>query len=229
MLADPAGVGNLRADTLEPLFDAQYWRERCELHEAIGGRGSAWFIDSGKRQWALRHFRRGGLIARVSKDRYVWAGEHRVRAFTEFRLLELLYGRGISVPQPVAARYSRSGLFYRCDLLTQRITGALPLSAALASNRLPEAAWRAVGALIAQLHREGVDHADLNAHNILIGGRGEASVIDFDRGRVREGGHWRTGNLLRLRRSLLKLARHWPTERFTAQDWAWLEAGYNLP
>ena len=227
MLADPAGVGNLPPEALEPLFDAQYWRERCELREVSGGRGSAWFIDSGKRQWALRHFRRGGLIARLSQDRYVWVGEHRVRAFAEFRLLELLHGRGLSVPQPVAARYARSGLLYRCDLLTQRISGALPLSAALASDPLPEPAWRAVGALIAQLHREGVDHADLNAHNILIDARGAASVIDFDRGRIRNPGGWMAGNLQRLQRSLLKLARHWPADRFTAQGWAWLQAGYN--
>ena len=36
----------------------------------------------------------------------------------------------------------------------------------------------------------GVDHADLNAHNILLDGRGAVSVIDFDRGRVRERGAW---------------------------------------
>ena len=45
--------------------------------------------------------------------------------------------------------------------------------------------WRAIGAAIARLHRGGVDHADLNAHNILLDGRGAVSVIDFDRGRVR--------------------------------------------
>ena len=133
-----------------------------------GGRGSAWFIASGARQWVLRHFRRGGFIARLSQDGYVWTGEERVRAFAEWRLLELLARRGLPVPRPVAARYQRTGLRYRCDLITQRIVDAEPLSAALARRALPEPVWRAVGATVARLHGAGVDHADLNAHNILL-------------------------------------------------------------
>ena len=84
----------------------------------------------------LRHYRRGGFIARLSRDRYVWTGEARVRAFAEWRLLELLTERGLPVPKPIAARYQRSGLLYRCDLITQRIADAQPLSAALAVGAL---------------------------------------------------------------------------------------------
>ncbi len=92
-------------------------------------------------------------------------------AFAEWRLLALLTERGLPVPKPVAARYQRSGLIYRCDLITKRIANAEPLSAVLARGGLargadPEMQWRAIGATIANLHRAGVDHADLNAHNI---------------------------------------------------------------
>ena len=132
MLSDPACLGNLPPNAEEMLFDPEYWRRRGELAEVSGGRGSAWFIASGARQWALRHFRRGGFIARWWRDSYVWAGENRVRAFAEWRLLALLTERGLPVPKPVAARYQRSGLVYRCDLITQRIANAEPLSAVLA-------------------------------------------------------------------------------------------------
>ena len=56
---------------------------------------------------------------------------------------------------------------YRCDL----ITGASRTRAAqreLAAPPLSDGAWRSIGAAIARLHHGGVDHADLNAHNILL-------------------------------------------------------------
>jgi 3-deoxy-D-manno-octulosonic acid kinase len=226
MLSDPKYLGNLPEVARESLFDPEFWRSRGELLEVKGGRGSAWFIASGARQWVLRHFRRGGFIARLSQDAYVWTGEDGVRAFAEWRLLELLTQRGLPVPQPVAARYQRTGLCYRCDLITERIVDARPLSAALAQGALPEALWRAVGAVIGLLHGAGVDHADLNAHNILLDPKGVVSVIDFDRGRVRAPGAWSARNLQRLRRSLAKISRDLPSDRFSDGTWSWLLGGY---
>ena len=226
MLADPDSLGNLPPDAAESLFDPEFWRGRGELLDVRGGRGSAWFIASGARQWVLRHFRRGGFIARWSRDAYVWTGEDEVRAFAEWRLLDLLKRRGLPVPQPVAARYQRTGSFYRCDLITQRIVNAEPLSAALAQGALPEPLWRDVGATIARLHRAGVDHADLNAHNVLLDVTGVVRVIDFDRGRLRAQGRWTARNLQRLRRSLVKISRDLPSERFSDENWNWLMAGY---
>src|SRR5882762_2656862 len=147
MLADPDSLGNLAQDAQESLFEPEFWRGRGELLAVTGGRGSAWFIASGARQWVLRHFRRGGFIARLSQDRYVWTGENGVRAFAEWRLLDALTRRGLPVPQPVAARYERTGLRYRCDLITQRVVDAEPLSAALVRRALPEPVWRSVGAV----------------------------------------------------------------------------------
>lgn len=227
MLSDPARLGNVEQAAAESCFDPQFWRSRDELTEVSGGRGAAWFVGSGERQWVLRHFRRGGFIARLSQDSYVWTGEARVRAFAEWRLLDLMTQRGLRVPRPVAARYERNGLFYRCDLITQRIMHTDTLSATLAKAPLPESQWRAVGAAVAQLHRAGVDHADLNAHNILVDVQGKVSVIDFDRGRMRAPGTWSTRNLQRLRRSLAKIALGLPRERYSAQAWEWLLAGYH--
>ena len=227
MLADPDSLGNPSQEITEALFDPEYWRARGELAAVSGGRGSAWFIVSDQRNWVLRHGRRGGFIAQLSRDRYVWAGEDGVRSFAEWRLLQRMGLEGLPVPKPIAARYQRTGLFYRCDLITQRIVGARPLSGVMAERALPEAQWRAVGAVIARLHDAGVDHADLNAHNLLIDGVGDVSVIDFDRGRVRRGpGRWSSRNLQRLRHSLDKISRKLPADRWTAAAWGWLMAGY---
>ena len=107
-----------------------------------------------------------------------------------------------------------------------RIPDARPLSAVLAVAPLQEGTWRDVGAAVAQLHAAGADHADLNAHNILLDGGGAVSLIDFDRGRLRTPGGWTSGNLSRLRRSLVKVARELPPGRFSAAAWDWLLAGY---
>jgi 3-deoxy-D-manno-octulosonic acid kinase len=238
MLADPASIGNLAGNLtgdlagaleeteLSSLFDPLFWQRRGALVPVSRGRGSAWFVSTGADAWVLRHFRRGGLIARLSADRYIWAGESRVRAFAEWRLLQVLSGLGLPVPQPIAARYQRGWLTYRCDLITRLIPDTKPLSAALIAAPLARAAWRAVGAAIARLHAQGVDHADLNAHNILLDAHGAISVIDFDRGRIRRHGAWMERNLLRLRRSLDKIALSLPPGRFPTEAWEQVLVGY---
>jgi 3-deoxy-D-manno-octulosonic acid kinase len=226
MLADPNGIGNPQQSTAESLFDPNYWSARGELNPVSGGRGSAWFVGPAIQPLVLRHYRRGGFIARLSQDRYWWSGEDRVRAFAEWRLLDYLVQRGLRVPKPVAAFYRRAGMIYQCDLITQRIDDAQSLSAALAQGPMPESTWRAIGAAIARLHSHGVDHADLNAHNILLDGNQSISVIDFDRGRLRAPGRWTSRNLRRLERSLAKISMSLPPDRFMPADWKQLLAGY---
>ena len=238
MLADPNGLGNPLKSAAESLFDPCYWSARGELSSVSGGRGSAWFIGPAPQPWVLRHYRRGGFIARISLDRYWWLGEDRVRAFAEWRLLEYLVQRGLRVPRPVAAGYRREGATYRCDLITERIMGTQTLSAALtssslASGSIEESTWRAIGSAVARLHGQGVnlngqgvDHADLNAHNILLDGDATVSVIDFDRARLRSPGAWAAKNLQRLRRSLMKISAALPPGRFTDAAWAQVLAGY---
>lgn len=225
LFAGPDAIGEGEADSL---FQPQFWAARGELRSITAGRGAAWFVG-GRERWVLRHYRRGGIVARLSTDRYLWTGESRARSFREWRLLAELARCGLPVPQPVAARYERSGAWYRCDLITRRIPDARPLSAALKEASLGESAWRRVGQAIARLHAAGADHADLNGHNILLAGGAEAgavSLIDFDRGTLRRPGDWQRRNLSRLERSLRKIARDLPPGRFSAADWQALLAGY---
>jgi 3-deoxy-D-manno-octulosonic acid kinase len=125
-------------------------------------------------------------------------------------------------------------------LITERIAAAEPLSAMLSRAALSESRWREIGAVIARLHAAGADHADLNAHNLLLTPAGAVSVIDFDRGRLHAAGAagaagapgstrapgWAARNLRRLQRSLAKISRGWPPERYSQRTWEWLMAGY---
>lgn len=226
LLVDPLRAGDLLESAGESLFDPEFWSSRAQLVPADRGRGGAWFVGPPQQPWVLRHYRRGGAAARVSSDRYLWAGEARVRSFAEYRLLAQLHRRGLPVPVPVGARYRRSGLIYRCDLITQRVEAARPMSALLLAGALSETTWRSIGAAVAALHRAGADHPDLNAHNVLIGPDGAVRVIDFDRGRLRKPGAWAGSNLDRLRRSLAKIAAASGMGAVPPEQWEMLLAGY---
>jgi len=186
-------------------FDAEWWRAQQRLDQTAGGRGGVGFIDAPFGRSVLRHYRRGGMAARLMGDRYLWTGAERTRGFAEFRLLAQLHARGLHVPAPVAARYVREGVHYRADLITRQIPQALTLAQLLAQGRCDAAVAARVGAAVAEFHNAGAYHADLNAHNILLDA-GTVWVIDFDRGELRTPARgWQQANLARLKRSLLKL------------------------
>ena len=71
---------------------------------------------------------------------------------------------------------------------------------------MDDARWAAIGRCLRRFHDAGVQHADLNAHNIMLGEQGEVWVLDFDRGRLRHPGAWRERVLDRLARSLAKIS-----------------------
>jgi 3-deoxy-D-manno-octulosonic acid kinase len=200
------------------LFEPELLRARGTLSEERGGRGSILFFDEDGVHWVLRRYLRGGMAARVARDRYLWLGEERTRSFRELRLLGELRRRKLPVPVPVAARYLRGLVSYRAELITERLPGARPLSALLAERRMDDARWTAVGRCLRSFHDAGVQHADLNANNIMLGEQGETWLLDFDRGRLREPGAWREGVLDRLARSLAKIGAG-------ATDW---QAGFEL-
>ena len=209
----------------ERLFDRDHWRSQGVLEESAGGRGTVAFIRDGGRRWVLRHYRRGGLVAKLLGDNYLWTGAGRTRAFQEWRLLRELRAAGLPVPEPVAARYERRGLFYRADLITAELPTRRTLTHALSVAPLEPATWRAVGACVARLHARGVHHADLNAHNLLLGDDGTVYVLDFDRGRIRPRGAWEQAVLERLQRSLRKVTAGMPAGRFDDEAWQALLRG----
>ena len=69
------------------VFDVEHWRAQGSLQEIAGGRASIAVVNTGAERWVLRHYRRGGFVARLSRDRYLWLGESRTRSFAEWRLL----------------------------------------------------------------------------------------------------------------------------------------------
>jgi 3-deoxy-D-manno-octulosonic acid kinase len=167
----------------------------------------------------LRHYRRGGLVARLFHDRYLWSGTENTRAFREFRLLAKATDRGLPVPAPLAARIERTAGWYRADILLDAIDGAVTLAARAARERA-QVPWAAIGQAIGAIHRAGIWHADLNAHNVLIGPEEKVWIVDFDRASERPlDASWCAGNLERLHRSLTKLGIVYARADFNRDEW----------
>ena len=186
-------------------FEPDHWRAHGAPTALGAGRGSTLKVSAADGDWVLRHYRRGGMVARLLDDRYLWNGGERTRGFAEFRLLAELHRRGLNVPAPVAARYRRSGVHYRADLITRHIAAAPTLADRLHSGVIESELAMRVGAGIAAFHSAGAYHADLNAHNILVDAQ-RVWLLDFDRGALRAPARsWQLANLTRLRRSLIKL------------------------
>ncbi|HEY4091561.1 MAG TPA: 3-deoxy-D-manno-octulosonic acid kinase [Luteibacter sp.] len=222
ILFDAARAAQVDADWFSP--DA--WARQGALRAQPGGRGGVAIIDTPAGEAVLRHYRRGGMVAALLGDSYLFTGAERTRSSREFRLLAELARLGLPVPPPLAARHVRHGLSYRADLITLRVPDARTLAERLADGAFNEALARRVGELVASFHRVGAWHADLNAHNILVNGAG-LYLIDFDRGRLRRpAARWRWANLARLKRSLVKLGARESGDAFDEVLWPALVQAY---
>lgn len=186
-------------------FTPEGWPHYQPIGAERGGRGSAWFVDDGERRCVLRHYCRGGLPGRISRDRYWYLGEDLTRSFREWHLLYRLARLDLPVPKPVAARYVRRGIFYTADLVTERLMDVRSLATILSSDDGADDRLEQVGATLRRFHDAGVWHADLNAHNIQLDAR-DVWLIDFDRSRLLPRPVAGESNLKRLERSLCKIA-----------------------
>jgi 3-deoxy-D-manno-octulosonic acid kinase len=176
----------------------------AEAVDGEGGRGAAWFVDGEAGPAVIKHYRRGGAMAHFSTESYLWLGERQVRSVREYALLRTMRGMDLPVPVPLAAGWQREGLHYRARLLTQRLLDVQSFVTTVAT-REGAAPWDGVGATLARFHARGLRHADLNAHNLLLGPGDAVHVIDWDKARVElVGGRWPERVLDRLERSLRK-------------------------
>ena len=206
-------------------FQESYWRTAGKVFGEALGRGSVVFVRHGDDTWVLRHYHRGGFVGRFIRDRYFWRGVEQTRAFREWRLLSELRTRQLPVPPPVAARVRRRGLGYTADIITEYLDNTRSLETVLNDGDAIPEQWELIGRTLRRFHDHGVDHADLNARNILVDDNRQVFLVDFDRGKLRGLGSWRDENLRRLQRSLRKVAME-SGSAFDSRGWLALEAGY---
>jgi len=208
-------------------FDANYWQQQNKIVGAKKGRATAWFFKHDNLTAVLRHYWRGGLVGKVLSDQYLYPGLEGTRVYKEFSLMIKLIEFGLNVPKPIAAKVSQSGLIYRGDIITQAISGAKSLLDILIERPLNSSELENIANTIAQFHKKGVYHADLNINNILFNEKDDVYIIDFDRGEIKQpNAQWQQANIARLARSFLKEQGRNNNFYWQSNDWETLHTLY---
>lgn len=204
----------------------------------LAGRGRVYSVPAPARgpddrdRWVVRHYLRGGAVARFLTDRYVAVG--RPRPMVEACASVEARARGIPTPAAVAGAVYFAGPFYRADLVTEEVPDAADLARVLFGPQPTpiedEAALAASGRLVRSLERAGLLHPDLNAKNIVL--RGErasprAHLVDLDRCCARTLGIPAPAFPMRrrLERSLRKFEVR-TGRKLSAEAWVALRSGY---
>jgi len=185
-------------------FDIEWLNDNNLITGHSTGRGTAYFVQHNGHELVLRHYMRGGLIARLSREKYIWTGLHHTRPWKEWKLTNSLYQQGLPVPRPIAAQVIRNGLLYQGSILTQKIPNSLSFYEMIKSGRASKQINNKIGATIREFHDADLYHSDLNTKNILISNKEEVFIIDFDKCKYRHGRRWKKNNINRLNRSINK-------------------------
>lgn len=209
-------------------FEPEFWQRQHAIVGRSHGRGEVIFFTHHEQSFVLRHYCRGGVIGNwISRDKYLFCGTAFSRCVQEFQLLNRLVEKGLPTSRPAAIRLQRTGLIYSADLITHQIPQALDLSQLLIRQRLSSRIWKKVGAVIRQFHDAGLDHSDLNIHNILLDEQEQVWLIDVDKSRLRKPVRkWQMRNMERLYRSLEKERQRLPNWYWLKSDWVLLVKGY---
>jgi 3-deoxy-D-manno-octulosonic acid kinase len=198
ILYDPQALDVVSPEWLRPAF----WQLRDAVLAEFGGRGQALAVQTDAGPAVLRRYLRGGFVARLVRERFVFTGYQRSRSFREFRVLARLHRMGLPVPQPLMASCERRRGTYRAALLSRLLENTISLPQA--ADILEPEHWQTLGKTLGRFFRAGVSHPDLNAGNLLIDGDCNWYVVDFDRARI-QGQPVDPGPMLdRLERSLDK-------------------------
>jgi len=221
------------------LFDADYHTKRDSQQkrsvtpnnsspgEGIG-RAKVVYFPFENMTFVLKHYYRGGLVASIIKDKYFGFTVEKTRAFKEWCLLKTMKNLELPVPNAIAAHVKQGVLFYRADLITQKIENTKTLADVLFEETIDVAQWKKVGSCIKRFHDNNIYHADLNARNILLTATGDVYLIDFDNSYFRtDSKSWKMANLSRLKRSLLKFKNGESAFNFDESDWVSLLRGYD--
>ena len=203
--------------------------QAAEIVQRLGELASAAEAGAGNRRSAFRlklagglelfarRGRRGGMIGSILGDVYVGIAP---RPLNELALTVEAMRRGIPVAEPMGAMIEWIGpALYRGFCLTRAVRG-MTLWEFVKTDDDPIVRGHVLGqarAAIDTMHKQGLFHADLNLHNLLVTQARESFsviIIDLDKARLFDAplpAAMRRANAARLKRSARKLD---PSGRF---------------
>ena len=218
---------HVHATFRENWFDYQQNSQDSDVNNWESGRQTVSKFSVDGRNLICRHYCRGGLPARITRDKFIFRGLDVSRPIRELELLHIMRELKLPVPEPIAARCIVSGLLYSADIIIGEIADTETLAQVLTRRSLQESEWQKIGEIIHRFHSSDIQHVDLNANNILINKSGDVFLIDFDRCLQKKyAEQWGNSNLNRLRRSLQKFKKANQSFNFSETDFNELLIGY---
>lgn len=146
------------------------YAERHPRARSFAGRSVVWAapLPDGKTNVVVRHSQHGGLLARITGDRFVAP----TRAPRELQASLRLAAAGVPTPEVLAFATYPAGLWFRrADVATREITRGKDLAWIFLNPPPGAQLGRILGAtqrLLEQLWRCGARHPDLNLKNVLV-------------------------------------------------------------
>lgn len=209
-------VENAALELTQQHFNIDYWMQKKDSVLLEGGRGaSVLFYEQGNK-YVLRRYLRGGLMAKITQNLYFWSGIESSRVYQENKVLEYATAKGLPVAPCLGYCIERSGVFYQQAIITQYVENTGTLASLLEQKELASELWYNLAKAIKNMHQLNINHADLNANNILLTQDNQCCLIDFDKAQIMSGaGGWSNANIQRLLRSLHKLK----LKHFTQDQW----------
>jgi 3-deoxy-D-manno-octulosonic acid kinase len=164
----------------------------------------------------VKHYRRGGWVARVNQKYYLRTGKTRCQA--EYEQMARAGRLGVNVPAPVTFAF-KGRFLYQGWLITREIANQQTLArlSLLAPGRLP-AVMASLRRQVSKLVADGLWHVDLHPGNVLVDDRGRVFLVDFDKTRTFRGAKLQLLNKYRKRWRRAVKKHGLPKELMTALD-----------
>lgn len=133
----------------------------------------------------VKHYRRGGWVARINQKYYLRTGKTRCQV--EYEQVARAGRLGVNVPEPVAFAF-QGRLFYQAWLITKEIAHQQTLArlGRLGPGRLP-AVLDSLRTQVLKMAAQGLWHVDLHPGNVLVDEGGRVFLVDFDKTRTFRG------------------------------------------
>lgn len=149
-------------------FDPSWLLTENLITNTASGRGLVYFFSILGENCVLRHYYRGGLVAKVSTDKFIFRDVTQTRPYQELSLLAKLHDAGLNVPKPVAAKLQHTRFYYTADIITGTIPRAQELHSHILRQALEPSVWHEIGATLRKMHDLQACHYDINVKNVLL-------------------------------------------------------------
>jgi 3-deoxy-D-manno-octulosonic acid kinase len=154
--------------SIQKCFDFSWLMTEDLITHTASGRGLVYFFFILGENCVLRHYYRGGLVAKLSNDTFLLKQTQQSRPYKELNLLATLHAGGLNVPKPIAARLKSTSFTYTADIITGTIPRAQELHEYILQRTLQQAVWEKIGVTLRKMHDLQACHYDINVKNVLL-------------------------------------------------------------